>query len=104
MPDLKSSAPPFCHQNINDNHRIFHGSGRGQNAGCRVGHLRAMPDLKSSAPPFCHQNINDNHRIFHGSGRGQNGATGLCLRGSRVPWRSGRGFEDGVGLPVCGID
>ena len=24
--------------------------------------------------------------------------------GSRVPWRSGRGFEDGVGLPVCGID
>ena len=31
-------------------------------------------------------------------------ATGLCLRGSRVPWRSGRGFEDGVGLSVCGID
>ena len=28
-------------------------------------------------------------------------ATGLCLCGSRVPWRSGRGFEDGVGLPLC---
>ena len=27
-------------------------------------------------------------------------ATGLCLRGSRVPWRCGRGFEDGVGMPV----
>ena len=30
-------------------------------------------------------------------------ATGLCLRGSRMPWRSGRGFEDGVGLPICGL-
>ena len=31
-------------------------------------------------------------------------ATGLCLRVSRIPWRSCRGFEDGVGLPYCGID
>ena len=31
-------------------------------------------------------------------------ATGLCLRGSRVPWRSGRGFDDGVGLPTCAND
>ena len=32
-------------------------------------------------------------------------ATGLCLRGSRVPWRSvGRGFEDGGGLPECGTN
>ena len=28
-------------------------------------------------------------------------ATNLCLRGSRVKWRSGRGFEDGVALPLC---
>ena len=26
-------------------------------------------------------------------------ATGLCLQGSRVPWRSGRGFEDGWVCP-----
>ncbi len=25
-------------------------------------------------------------------------ATGLCLQESRVPWRSGKGFEDSVGL------
>ena len=27
-------------------------------------------------------------------------ATGLCLRGSRVRWRSGTGINDGAGLPV----
>ena len=27
-------------------------------------------------------------------------ATDLCLRGSRVRWRSGTGIDDGAGLPV----
>ena len=26
-------------------------------------------------------------------------ATNLCLRGSRVKWRSGVGMEDGAGIP-----
>ena len=28
-------------------------------------------------------------------------ATGLCLRGSRIKWRSSCGFDDGMGLPNC---
>ena len=27
-------------------------------------------------------------------------ATDLCLRGSRVRWRSGTGIDDGAGLPT----
>ena len=33
-------------------------------------------------------------------------ATNLCLRGSRVKWRSGHGMDDGAGLPhftCCGF-
>ena len=28
-------------------------------------------------------------------------ATGLCLQGSRIKWRSSCGFDDGMGLPNC---